>query len=1425
MPVEVNGSRVDIMVDSGATISTVKADEHVCTPTPNFVTTVGVSGVPVVEPLSQRAKITVEGSDVQHSFLISEKSPINLMGRDLLCKLHATIQCTPDGLFLSLPDVKAAHAFQFLKTIADCLYCWSLTDFNMASSFTVSSIQKIAQISPACATQMSAMRPVLQCHCTAAFNPPEVYKQLADVFLNTQEGLECEQCLFVGPQGCAIPIRLSDAQRKLVNDKDSFPYITVAVSPGCDPQQLESMVAQCQALRGAAQTPQTQTITHLGLELYMLSLTEHIQLPQSRFVLQQPPLPTQYGPPSELSEVPSILWAKHKNHVGFVNSAPPHEVTLKPGAKLPMVRQYNLPHKSIAGIEGVIQSLLDQGVLVQTTSPCNTPILPIPKANRPDEWRFVQDLQAINSIVVPTAPIVPDTNSILASLPSNSTHYTVIDLSSAFFSIPLHPDSQYLFAFTFKGKQYTWQRLPQGFVESPTVYAAAVKRDLDDLHFPGGSTLLQYADDLLIASPSQEACRTDSILLLQRLAECGHRASLAKLQFCRSEVTYLGHVLKNGQRLLSPERLKLLVNMPPPTTKKQMLSFLGMANYCRHWIFEYAAMDSVLRNATLQSAPPKVQWTEDMNKAFQDLKHALTLAPALGLPDYHQPFHLHVHERDGFATGILVQKHGSHYRPVAYYSSRLTPVVLGMPGCLRAVAAVAIMIEKSSPIVLAHDCVVHVPHAVLHILNTSATQHMTAARRSGYEAIILHSPHITLKRSPPLNPATLLPLIDTDDEHDCITTIDLCTSPRPDLLQTPIPNSDLIFYTDGSASRPSDSTHLAGYAVVNDWGVVEAKALPPGTSAQAAELYALTRACILASGKVATIYTDSRYAFGAAHDFGQLWKMRGFVSSSGKPLQHHTLVNDLLDAILRPSQLAIIKCAAHTNGTDPVSRGNAMADTAAKQAALSSPSLVLQCASTQPTNPIPVPSANDVVTMQNHADDRERSLWLRKGCKVDAESGLWLHPDGRPVCPRALLHVLARVTHGPAHVGRGVMNDVIRSQWFAPGITQVSQTLVDSCMICQQTRKKNSTVKHDHLEPPSGPFVNMQIDFVHMPSSQGFKYLLVITDRFSKWVEAFATKKEDARTVVKCLLKEVIPRYGVPQGIDSDRGPAFVSKITQGLSEILGFKWQLHVPYHPQSSGQVERMNATIKDRLTKTVLATGLKWPDALPIVLYSIRSAPSATTGLSPHEVLMGRPMSTGTSPPLTPHKATLLWTDEFMTEYVKRLTEILRKYHLQVADRLPKPSEEPIHSFREGDLVLIKSLEKVSLSPRWKGPYQVLLTTRTALKVEGRAEWIHATSRFGQGTGQVGPNERETGVSLIPGEGERKGFPSHDTVGAMNPMPHGQGRPLQNDPENADQEPDLGHTDKSMSPLGLYNTRITPGGWIPHHHASYVLVTSPW
>ena len=102
-----------------------------------------------------------------------------------------------------------------------------------------------------------------------------------------------------------------------------------------------------QSLRKAATASQTQTVTSLGDNLYMLHLSEQTVLPQSMFVLQQPPLSVQYGPPSDLSEVPAILWAKHKNHVELIKSAPPQRVILKANAMLPTINQYHLPQKAI----------------------------------------------------------------------------------------------------------------------------------------------------------------------------------------------------------------------------------------------------------------------------------------------------------------------------------------------------------------------------------------------------------------------------------------------------------------------------------------------------------------------------------------------------------------------------------------------------------------------------------------------------------------------------------------------------------------------------------------------------------------------------------------------------------------------------------------------------------------------------------------------------------------------------------------------------------------------------------------------------------------------------------------------------------------------------------------------------------------------
>ena len=107
------------------------------------------------------------------------------------------------------------------------------------------------------------------------------------------------------------------------------------------------------------------------------------------------------------------------------------------------------------------------------------------------------------------------------------------------------------------------------------------------------------------------------------------------------------------------------------------------------------------------------------------------------------------------------------------------------------------------------------------------------------------------------------------------------------------------------------------------------------------------------------------------------------------------------------------------------------------------------------------------------------------------------------------------------------------------------------------------------------------MDFTQMPVSQGYKYLLIKTDTFTRWVEDFPTWAEKAKEVVKKLLHEIILRFGLPRSLQSDNGTSFTSKVTQGISKALGITY-LHCAWRPQSSGKGERDNQFLKSVIKK---------------------------------------------------------------------------------------------------------------------------------------------------------------------------------------------------------------------------------------------------
>ncbi|XP_070408065.1 uncharacterized protein [Nothobranchius furzeri] len=350
-----------------------------------------------------------------------------------------------------------------------------------------------------------------------------------------------------------------------------------------------------------------------------------------------------------------------------------------------------------------------------------------------------------------------------------------------------------------------------------------------------------------------------------------------------------------------------------------MMQFLGLANYCRQYIPNYAEktqpLSEMIHGQKLEMKD-KLTWTAATEAAFMSLKQDIHSSTTLMLPDYTKPFVQTVDCKNGFMTQVLLQLHGGKHRPIAFYSKKLDQVALALPACVQAIAAAALAVSCSADVVLFHSLTLLVPHAVDVLLLQGRLGLLSPARTLSYTALLISQPHITIQRCNTLNPATLLPTPQDGDPHNCVEATDSLQLPRPDLKDTPLPDG-LVWFVDGSSSKTVTGVTQTGYSIVQlPDTIIEAKSLPSHFSAQAAEIIALTRACELASDRPLTVYTDSQYAFSTVHCFAKQWERRGMVTSTGKPITHSQLLIRLLKAVLLPSSLALFKCQAHDSGKD-----------------------------------------------------------------------------------------------------------------------------------------------------------------------------------------------------------------------------------------------------------------------------------------------------------------------------------------------------------------------------------------------------------------------------------------------------------------------------------------------------------------------------
>ena len=168
----------------------------------------------------------------------------------------------------------------------------------------------------------------------------------------------------------------------------------------------------------------------------------------------------------------------------------------------------------------------------------------------------------------------------------------------------------------------------------------------------------------------------------------------------------------------------------------------------------------------------------------------------------------------------------------------------------------------------------------------------------------------------------------------------------------------------------------------------------------------------------------------------------------------------------------------------------------------------------------------------------------------------------------------------------------------------------------------------------------------------------------------------------------------------------------------MGIIYYLHCAWRPQSSRTVERHNQFLKSVIKKITQETLLGWKEALPIALLCTHTTPKEQVGLSPYEMLYGRPFIYVNDFFLDPEAQTL-WS------YTMAIGQSQQDIPLWGVNQNPKDSKESL-LYAPGIQVLIKVQKdgspNVQLQPTWKGPYPIILSTPTAVRVPGHDSWIH-------------------------------------------------------------------------------------------------------
>ena len=339
---------------------------------------------------------------------------------------------------------------------------------------------------------------------------------------------------------------------------------------------------------------------------------------------------------------------------------------------------------------------------------------------------------------------------------------------------------------------------------------------------------------------------------------------------------------------------------------------------------------------------------------------------------------------------------------------------------------------------------------------------------------------------------------------------------------------------------------------------------------------------------------------------------------------------------------------------------------------------------------------------------------------VDVSNG-----PARPFVPFSWRKRVFDVMHGLGHPGVERTRQTVAEKFVWPSLRQDVTRWARECQHCQRSKVLR------HVAPPIGDFEvppkrfeHLNLDLVTLTPSNGFKHLLTIVDRFSRWPVAIPIKDMTVETIADAFAHGWVAHYGIPSSITTDRGAQFLSAAWAQLMSTWGIRSHTTTAYHPEANGLVERLHRRLKEALLACSQDHTNEWYWKPPTVMLSLRTTLKPDLGACPAELVYGEPLAVpGSLLSNAPSADDTLQQQQRSTLNnlrleVARLQPTPTSAHRQQNVRLPQELQSCTHVF----------VRKAPVQPCWSAPYS------GPYRVLSRAEHFFRISIPGKGADSV-------------------------------------------------------------------------------------------